>query len=296
MDRGGIIKVRITGGLGNQLFKFFHGLKIAHIYNENLIIDISWFKHGYMNSNKVNNRTYELSFFEPINSLPTFISKNRRFDLIRGKTERKLAPQIQKFLGCMTEDNEYLFTKPPKIIDGSFEKINDLPDYMVLSEYIKFPEHQSIWLQNELNNLENRMVVAIHVRRTDYINLPEIYDVLTKKYYINAVNYFQETYKSVSFWLFSDDIKGAQVFLKDVVRFDRIVNSPKDVPVGENLKLMSSFKGIIMANSTFSWWAAYIGYMNGQTLEVVLPSKFSTLDSDNPAKYLSLPGWNMLDV
>ena len=296
MNRGAIIKVRITGGLGNQLFKFFHGLKVANFYDEQLIIDVSWFKHGYMTSNKVNNRTYELSFFEPINSLPTFISKNRRFDLIRGKTERKLAPQIQKFLGCMTEDNEYLFTKPPKIIDGSFEKINDLPDYMVLSEYIKFPEHQSIWLQNEFDNLENRMIVAIHVRRTDYINLPEIYDVLTKTYYINAVNYFQETYKSVSFWLFSDDIKGAQFFLKDVVRFDRIVNSPKDVPVGENLKLMSSFKGIIMANSTFSWWAAYIGYMSGRTLEVILPSKFSTLSNDNPFKYLKLPGWNMLDV
>ena len=203
---------------------------------------------------------------------------------------------MQKFLGCMTEDNEYIFTKPPKIIDGSFEKINDLPDYKIISEYIKFPEHQSIWLQNEFDNLENRMIVAIHVRRTDYINLPEIYDVLTKKYYINAVNYFQETYKSVSFWLFSDDIKGAQVFLKDVVRFDRIVNSPKDVPVGENLKLMSSFKGIIMANSTFSWWAAYIGYMSGRTLEVILPSKFSTLSNDNPFKYLKPPGWIMLDA
>ena len=296
MDRGGIIKVRITGGLGNQLFKFFHGLKVANIYNEHLIIDISWFKHGYMSSNKVNNRTYELSYFEPINSLPMFISQNKRFDLLRGKTERRLTPQIQKFLGCMTEENEYLFTRAPKLIDGSFEKISDLPDYKVINEFIKFPEKQSIWLQNEFNILESGMVVAIHVRRTDYNNLPEIYNVLTKNYYKNAVSYFREKYELVSFWLFSDDVVGAQIYLEDIVHFDRIVNSPKDIPVGENLKLMSSFKGIIVANSTFSWWAAYIGYMSGRTLDVILPSKFSTINNDNPFKYLKLPGWNMFEV
>jgi hypothetical protein len=203
---------------------------------------------------------------------------------------------MQKLMGCMTEQNEYLFTKPPKLIDGSFEKISDLPGFKLIDEYIKFPKKESIWLENEFSVLGDGMVVAIHVRRTDYINLPEIYDVLTKEYYMNAVNYFRKKYHSVSFWLFSDDTEGAQVFLKDIVNFDRIVNSPKDVPPGETLKLMSSFKGIIVANSTFSWWAAYIGHMNGRTLEVVLPSRFSTLSNDNPSKYLKLPGWNILDA
>jgi hypothetical protein len=203
---------------------------------------------------------------------------------------------MQKLMGCMTEQNEYLFTKPPKLIDGSFEKISDLPGFKLIDEYIKFPKKESIWLENEFSVLGDGMVVAIHVRRTDYINLPEIYDVLTKNYYANAVSYFEDKYHLVSFWLFSDDIEGAQVFLKDVVRFDRVVNSPKDVPTGEILKLMSSFKGIIVANSTFSWWAAYIGHVNGRTSDIVLPSRFSTLSNDNPSKYLKLPSWKMLEV
>jgi hypothetical protein len=271
-------------------------LKIADTYGENLVIDLSWFEHNYMTSNKVNNRTYELSYFESINLVPTLVSQNKKFDLARGQTERRLAPRIQKLLGCMTEQNEYLFTKPPKLIDGSFEKISDLPSFNLISDYIKFPKKESVWLKNEFSILGDDMVVAIHVRRTDYINLPEIYDVLTKEYYMNAINYFRRKHHSVSFWLFSDDTEGAQVFLKDIVRFDRIVNSPKEVPVGENLKLMSSFKGIIIANSTFSWWAAYIGHMQGRTLEVILPSKFSTLSNDNPSKYLKLPEWNILDA
>lgn len=291
-----IIRVRVNGGLGNQLFKFFHGLKTALKYNKNLSIDLSWYEHRYMNSNKVNSRTFELSFFDPISKIPTFISRSREFDLLRNRIERKLTPKSQKFLGCMTEQSEYLFTSPPKVIDGDYVNLASLPDFSIISKYIEFPKAESIWLMNEFSMLPDGMVVAVHVRRTDYINLPEIYDVLTKEYYMNAINYFRKKYHSASFWLFSDDTEGAQVFLNDIVNFDRIVSSPKDVPTGETLKLMSSFKGIIIANSTFSWWAAYIGHMNGRTLEVILPSRFSTLGNDNPSKYLKLPEWNILDA
>jgi hypothetical protein len=291
-----VIKVRITGGLGNQLFKFFHGLKIAHIYDENLIIDKSWFAHNYMTSDKVNNRTYELSYFDPINLCATFVARNAKVDLIRGQTERRVTPLLQKLFGCMTEQSEHLFTRPPRMIDGSFEKISDLPDYVVISKYLKFPEEKSIWLKNELAILGSNMIVAIHVRRTDYLKLPELYNVLTTNYYRNAVNYFNEKYVGVKFWLFSDDIEGAQVFLNEIVHFDRIVKSPINISIGENLQLMSNFKGIIIANSTFSWWAAYLGHMSGRTIDVVLPSRFSNLNNDNPAKYLKLHDWNMLEV
>jgi hypothetical protein len=100
-----------------------------------------------MTSNKVSNRTYELSYFEPINLVPTLISRNKKFDLVRGQTERRLSPKMQKLMGCMTEQNEYLFTKPPKLIDGSFEKISDLPGFKLIEEYIKFPKKESIWLE-----------------------------------------------------------------------------------------------------------------------------------------------------
>ena len=121
-----IIKVRLNGGLGNQLFKFFHGLKVALKYGENFVIDISWFEHNYMISNKVHNRKYELSFFKPIDKIPIYISKNQNYDSFRGRIERRLAPKIQKALGCMTEQSEYLFENPPRVIDGHFDKLDHL--------------------------------------------------------------------------------------------------------------------------------------------------------------------------
>ena len=291
-----IIKVRVTGGLGNQLFKFFHGLKIADNFQKDLVIDISWFKHSYMTSSKVHNRTYELSYFEPINSFPTYYSKSKNLDLFRGKVERKMKPQIQKSLGVMTEENVHLFASPPKFIDGSFEKLSDLPSIEVLKKHLVFPRNESEWLKGKLSELRSSMDVAVHVRRTDYINLPEIYNVLTEDYYRNAMSFFKKKYTDVSFWLFSDDVLSAQIYLQDVYHFNQIVNSPRHSPTGESLKLMSSFKGIITANSTFSWWAAYIGYLNGTTQEVILPNKFSTLASDNPIQNLKMPDWNMLEV
>ena len=291
-----IIKVRLNGGLGNQLFKFFHGLKVALKYGENFVIDISWFEHNYMISNKVHNRKYELSFFKPIDKIPIYISKNQNYDSFRGRIERRLAPKIQKALGCMTEQSEYLFENPPRVIDGHFDKLDHLPDFKTISKYIEFPKSESDWLKGEFSNLNEHMSVAIHVRRTDYINLPELYSVLTINYYRNSINYFREKYSPVSFWLFSDDLIGAQKFLQNLITFDRIVYSPNSVHVGEHLQLMSSFQGIVTANSTFSWWAAYIGFNSGKTLDVIIPSKISTLDSDNPFKYLKLPGWNMFDV
>ena len=291
-----IIKVRVTGGLGNQLFKFFHGLKIAEDFQKDLFIDISWFKHSYMTSSKVDNRTYELPYFEAINDFPTYYSKNKKLDLFRGKIERKMKPRIQKSLGLMTEQNEKLFVSAPKFIDGSFEKICDLPRIEVVRKHLVFPSNESEWLKGKLSDLRSGMDVAVHVRRTDYINLPEIYNVLTADYYRNAIAIFKEKYTNVSFWLFSDDVLGAQNYLKNVIQFNQIVDSPKHIPTGESLQLMSRFKGIITANSTFSWWAAYIGYLNGTTQEVVLPNKFSTLASDNPIQNLKMPDWNMLEV
>lgn len=91
--------------------------------------------------------------------------------------------------------------------------------------------------------------VAIHVRRGDYLNLSQFYPTLGMDYYQKAMDLFPGR----AFTIFSDDISWcAKNFNADNCVF---ATSNKDI---EDLKYMSLHKDMIIANSSFSWWAAYL--------------------------------------
>lgn len=90
--------------------------------------------------------------------------------------------------------------------------------------------------------------VAIHVRRGDYVNNPFYVDLTETDYYEKAMAEFPDE----QFLVFSDDIDWCrEYFLGDEYEFDN--SSEIDA-----LNRMASCKGIIMANSSFSWWSAFL--------------------------------------
>ena len=241
-----------------------------------------------MKSNRVSSREFELDYFPEIKKVDKYVSSFPRMDKFRGKFERRLSPDIQKSLGLMTEFNEDKFERSPRSIDGSFERIVFLANNESLVKYLKFPSESSNWFEDNIRDNMNRCVVAVHVRRTDYLNLGQIYDVVDKTYYLKAVNAIRDLHKEVALHLFSDDPEGAIHWLGDSIKFDKIISQPTNVPSGEVLRLMSTYESIITANSTFSWWAAYIGQLNENVKSIFLPKKFSNLNNDNPEKYLRI--------
>lgn len=92
--------------------------------------------------------------------------------------------------------------------------------------------------------------VSLHVRRTDYLNSNGYHPVQSLSYYIESINLLGD-YDFV--YIFSDDIR----WCKENLTFDRMVfvEGQDDV---EDLWLMSLCKNNIIANSTFSWWAAWL--------------------------------------
>lgn len=99
-------------------------------------------------------------------------------------------------------------------------------------------------------------VVSLHVRRGDYLHLKDYHPVLPRSYYIEAVKKF----KGQPIWVFSDDLAWCEKNLPSDWRF---VGGRSDV---EDFFTMASCQHHIIANSTFSWWAAWL---NGK--EVVAP-------------------------
>lgn len=122
--------------------------------------------------------------------------------------------------------------------------------------------------------------VAIHVRRGDFLdknNYEKFGKVCSQDYYRRALKIVSENIEDPSFFVFTNDIAWSRSFFENkkvkFVDWNTSVNSWKD------LYLMSCFKNIIIANSTFSWWAAWLGKENNMKGAVLCPSKFVSSES-----------------
>tara|TARA_B100000963_G_scaffold349520_1_gene358671 strand:+ start:824 stop:2344 length:1521 start_codon:yes stop_codon:yes gene_type:complete len=107
--------------------------------------------------------------------------------------------------------------------------------------------------------------VSLHVRRGDYIKLSEFHNVLCIEYYKKAMSQFE---KDVKFLVFSDDLAWCKANMPFVERV-KFVSCDYDY---EEMLLMSTCKSNIIANSTFSWWAAWLN--NNDNKVVIYPEKW----------------------
>ncbi len=108
-------------------------------------------------------------------------------------------------------------------------------------------------------------MVAIHVRRGDYVNNPFYVDLTSTKYYEKAMKKFP---LETNFLVFSDDIEWCKTyFIGNEFSFQERGTEVNDIA------LMADCKGIIIANSSFSWWGAYLGDKNKK---VVAPKEWYT--------------------
>jgi hypothetical protein len=276
--------------LGNQLFKFANALRISETFGVDICLDISWYRHNYMKSAIVSSRTFELDYFPEIRKLEKFSTTYPLVDNLTNRVLHKLSPISQKKIGLLSESNSKDFKKTPRSIIGDFIGIPYFPTDSLLLRYLKFPENYSNWYEKLALEVQGTNSVAVHVRRTDYLNLDHIYNVVDKNYYMKAIKLIQESNKDVALHLFSDDPAGAIKWLGKAIEFDSVIVQPVDVSSGEVLRLMSTYKCVVAANSTFSWWAAYIGNLNKNVNSIFLPKKFSNLNNDNPEKYLWIKG------
>jgi hypothetical protein len=143
-------------------------------------------------------------------------------------------------------------------------KIQDI--YVQSEEYFK---ESSDYIRTLFGGgIEPINMVAIHVRRTDYVGNPFYVDLFENGYYERAMAEFPKE----EFLVFSDDIE----WCKEQEIFKGCEFSDGDEIT--DLNRMAGCKGIIMANSSYSWWAAYLG---DQKKKVIAPKKWYTLASPN---------------
>jgi len=131
--------------------------------------------------------------------------------------------------------------------------------------------------------------VSIHIRRGDYALAAEGNIALPMTYYSQGIRFFLERYKSPTFFVFSDDMEFARRNLPSDAKVV-FVDHNDSHSAHEDLRLMSSCRGNIIANSTFSWWAAWL---NPNTEKTIFSPKYWHLKPDSYFPELLPPNWNL---
>jgi hypothetical protein len=124
--------------------------------------------------------------------------------------------------------------------------------------HVTTPNQPSGWYVAERDKLRSEGAVAIHVRWGDYLNLKHVFGTVSADYFRRALALVTDAVGDRPVWLFSDDPVGAAGYLRGKVSIARVVEPPTSSTALENLLLLSAASGLACANSSFSWWAAYL--------------------------------------
>lgn len=283
--RGRII-IRIYCGLGNQLFMYAFGRALSIETGKKLLLD----KSNYL-TGKVEPRKYLL---EKYNIAGRSISFLDNLAVLRFLTEKMLTKYFAKQFfkpNVFTEPQNGIFVNVPvmereAIYDGFwqcpayFEKYKE-----IIKKDLTLKMKPKIGREiSEAAQKENS--VSIHFRRTDYIPLGWV-DECPREYYQKAIALMEKDVDEPRFFVFSDDIE----WVKTNYSFgkDAIYASSLGLKDYEELYLMSQCKHHINANSTFSWWGAYLSTRKGI---IVSPKKCLIAWDDKQSIYLK--GWQFI--
>lgn len=268
--------VNILGGLGNQMFVYamYLALKEAHP-NEDIYICKRSYKgyplhNGYELGNVFGADAPEASLWQLVKIAYPYWNY-RTWQLMRHFFPKR---------SCMlsgTEDIPFDYENVTRKEDGFYDgywqnENNFLPIRDKILEVFSFPQF------NDKRNIElaelitNKRAVSCHVRRGDYLKDP-LYGVCTSEYYVKAIDEINRKVSPDLYCVFSDDIKWCKENLGEIIGKDKEIVFV-DWNKGENsfrdMQLMSLCNHNIIANSSFSWWGAWLNNHNDKV--VIAPS------------------------
>lgn len=293
-----MIVVTLGGGLGNQLFQYAMGRQLSLQRSCCLKLYISNFKYEINRSYKLNHFTVEENFAteKEVEKLIGVYYSNT----LHGKTFRKFARLLPKHKRTYFIEGDNWIHEPGVFkISGNVLLEGFWQHY---SYYENLPAEilNEITLKKQYQDNENHFLkkididnssVAVHIRRGDYlsdINNLNFFGVIALDYYQNAIKYMVARIEDPTFYIFSDDLNWAKDHLKINVPmvFVDIDNGTKEFL---ELEAMSRCRHNIIANSSFSWWGAFL---NKNFNKIVIGPKHWVVDKQlNDKIQILFPGW-----
>lgn len=282
-----MITTKLQGGLGNQMFQYAAGRSLSIRLGAQFSLDGNWFVNESRRA--ITPRNFELSVFRLTDTFSEDLPHPRRQML------KSLIFPPEKLLESQAPDLSTLNKMSKNIyLDGYW---NDYRIFVDQNDKILSDFTLSVPLSEEskdvLSKIKQGVSASIHVRRGDYITdagSNAKHGVLPREYYETASSIIAKNNDAVHFYVFSDDIDWCRtnIKLKQKVTFVDHNTAERSY---EDMYLMSQCSHNIIANSTFSWWGAWLNQNTDR--QVVAPARWFN-DDTQARDSLIPPEWSLV--
>ena len=289
-----MIVVKMQGRLGNQLFVYAFGVMLESVLGQAVVFDclssgdglsspwrrlVCWLK----NNMRPSGYSVDLPFMGlPLRRVSVLALARRKFQVFCEK-EFKSWDDIAK----LKKQSKNLY------FDGYWQSERC---FACVAEHVRqlFTFHRSLPIpaQQILAQIRNCCAVAVHVRRGDYVLNPRTavaHNICDLAYYQAAINVIRNNFADACFFVFSDDISWCKHNLTSCGSVPIFVDTSAFSIPHLDLELMMNCRHFIIANSSYSWWAAYLGRDSNK--RVVAPFLWNRL---HPESHPQCEDWILL--
>lgn len=266
-----LVIIKIMGGLGNQLFEYAMARRLALRRNAELRLDLSPLTDKKDSTHTP--RHYGLGLFPALHGQPLAAAAATQLERTTQPAYR-LYNKVRRLLGLtpaflyigeggfFSPNQEVLAGGPPAqllYLEGYWQNEQYFADIApLLRQELAFPAFTEARNQQVAQRMQHspRPTVSLHVRRGDYAQFTA-FGMCSVEYYERALAYMQQHLSEPVFFVFSDDIAWARAHLPlpattEFIDWNQGADSYRD------MQLMSLCQHHIIANSSFSWWGAWL--------------------------------------
>ena len=249
------IRIKLSGGLGNQMFQFATGYAVAKKNNVRLSLDLK-----YINKRKLFNG-FELENVFNIYSKISFLNKQSSFKSLNFLEILNIFDKsFYKFIEPHYHYSQNILNLPKhSFLDGYWQSELYFKDYTnEIREIFSFSGNLDKENNLIIEEINSNNSISIHLRRGDFLlKQNNNHNTNLKEYYLKAINYSSKFLKNPKYFIFTDDPSwvSENFILKHSYFIVDINHGSKSFL---DMHLMSLCQINIIANSSFSWWGAWL--------------------------------------
>lgn len=257
-----MIIVQLKGGLGNQLFQYAAALSLAEHHSTVVKVDTTELNQGDKEIGTVRSFDLQKTVCDPKVATIEEIQKIKRQSFFTKYVDKFKPPYQRKiYKEAAFGFDEHFFRAKDNIYLKGYRQSERyfLPIEHKIRNCFKFKAGAIEQVKNKASEICTVNSIAIHIRRGDYakVVVKDFHGIPDKSYYQDAIIYFEDHIPEPRFFIFSDDPEWVKQHLGFNAAFEMVSGEHTSTAI-EDFHLISQCKHQVIANSTFSWWAAWL--------------------------------------